>query len=290
MRGGCVMSFSDYVGPINASQAIALGSAIVALFSLLVSTYAVKNARRVQTSGFKASESVKSDTARLVATLRSLMLKGVLYTQQERATRDKASEPHFIDLKAEKNAIQDFLTSSTALAYYGYAARSSESSRIQGKEGDEWRIFFLRLVGLLHICNPYAVAKEAAWIEKMIEPITGKDIEYMSAGLNDISATLTQIMQDRQHDPIFHVLVDLNREDDKKENDLALEFILHLELTGKDDNDLRLFAGVIRDDIDKVKAAAEAGAKVNITIGELLRRYKDEFQEFRMTRPDTGTR
>jgi hypothetical protein len=193
---------------MKASDITALVSAAIAVLALFISIYAAYVTQRVATSGFQSAERVKSDTASLLAALRGIMIKSALYTQTDPKTRDDDQRADFIDIRPEKAAIQSFLNSSTALAYYDFVARKSKAAKEAGKKGEEWRVFFLALATLLHTGNTYGAGLQAAKIEKMFDTVSEEDIEEMSSGLEDLGGSIKRISQDRQNDPLLYVLVD----------------------------------------------------------------------------------
>lgn len=118
---------------LGTSDIIALVSAVVAVVALFVSLYAARVTRRVATSGFQSAERVKSDTANLLAALRGIMIKAALCTQDDPKTRDNKQRADCIDIRPEKAAIQSFLGSSTAIAYYDFAAKRARRRRNRAK-------------------------------------------------------------------------------------------------------------------------------------------------------------
>lgn len=124
---------------------VAVLSAAFSGMALVVSVGAAYLARQVTTGDFQAVEKVKTDTAKLIATLRATILKGVMYTQQERTQRDDPSWAEFISTEAERKAIEEFMLSSTALAYHSLVAKKSKAARDANVQGEEWRVFFLVL-------------------------------------------------------------------------------------------------------------------------------------------------
>jgi hypothetical protein len=261
------------------SDVIAMVAAVVALSALFISIYSAYVTQRVATSGFQSAEHVKSDTANLLAALRGIVIKGVLYTQQDQARRDEPTAPEYIDIRPEKAALQTFLNSSTAIAYYAFVAKKSRQANETGKSGEEWRTFFLLLGQLLSTSNQYSAARQAAHIEKMFDTITNDDIEEMSDGLEDLVGSIKSIMKERQYDPIFNVLVDRPGE---QPFDFA-EFVKYLREQGVKDPDVDLSWSVISSDVDQTKDAVSRGAKVHVTPSEIIARYPEQAKRFRAT-------
>jgi len=173
---------------IEISDVIALVSAVFALLALFVSIYTALVTERVATSGFQSAEMVKSDTASLMAALRGIMVKGALYSQLDKTTRDDSKSSGYVDIAPEKTVIQGFIDSPTALAYYAYAADRSKEAREQGDKPEAWRTFFLSLTDVLRTDNPYSAAKKAGELEKMFDAVSDRDLTEISSNLEDFRA------------------------------------------------------------------------------------------------------
>lgn len=261
---------------MKASDITALVSAAIAVIALFISIYAAYVTQRVGTSGFQSAERVKSDTASLLAAFRGIMIKSALYTQQDPKTRDDDKRSDYIDIRPEKAVIQSFLNSSTAIAYYGFAAKRSKKAQETGKKGEEWRVFFLMLVTLLYTDNTYSAGVQAAKLEKLFDTVSEEDIEEMSSGLEDLVGSIKRIVQDRQNDPLLYVIVDnLGKKDASFEG-----FVEFLRAQGIKDPDVDLFSSAASGDVALAEDALKRGAKLNTTEGEIKTRYKDLWQKF----------
>jgi hypothetical protein len=262
---------------LNASDIIALVSAVLAVLALFIGIYAALVTQRVATSGFQSAEKVKSDTATLLATLRSLMIKAALYSQQDPKTRNDEKRPDYIDIRPEKGVIQSFLISPTAVAYYAFVAQRSKKARDAGTKGEEWRIFFARLVDLSHSDNTYAAGLLAGKIEKMFDTVSDADLEKMSSNLEDIIASIKGMAREREHDTLIHVVVD---EIGKGEPDFE-SFISFLRKQSINDPDVDLFWSAMSGDTKLAQDALKRGAKVSITEGEIKARYQQLWEKFK---------
>ena len=121
---------------ISFSDIVAIVSAGIALLALFIGLYASFVAQRVATSDFQAVELVKSETAQLISVLRSLVMKGVVWSQQDKERRDDPNFESYVDTKPERKLIETFQHSSTALAYYTFVAKKSKEARVSGKKGE----------------------------------------------------------------------------------------------------------------------------------------------------------
>jgi hypothetical protein len=256
---------------------IALISVIVALFALFISLHGTRIARRTTTSGYQSAERVKSDTATLLAALRGIMVKGAIYTQQDPRTRDNRSASDYVDIQPEKAAIQGFIISSTAIAFYAFIAKKSKEANEARRKSEEWRIFFLLLNQLLSTDNQYAAAVLAARIEKMLDRLENSDIEEMSADLEDLSGSIKNILIYRQHDPLLSVFTDRG-----KDAEVDFEaFLTYLKGQGVKDPDVDLFLAASSGDTASMEDALKRGGRLQATEGDIFRRYPGQLKDFR---------
>ena len=261
---------------LSASDIIAIVSAVLAMMALFVGIYAAVVTQRVATSGFQSAERVKSDTANLFAALRGMMLKAAVYSQQDPKTRDDDKRLDYVDIKPEKAVIQNFLNSPTAVAYYAFLANKSKSARAAGEKSEEWRTFFYDLVQLMYEDNTYKAGLSAGRIEKMFDDVSDDDLEMMSSSLEDLVGAIKGIAQERTNDVLITVFVDrTEREFDFK------GFLVFLRDHGVTDPDVDMFWAVMTDNVKLLEDAIKRGAKVNITQGEIMERYKDLLEKFK---------
>ena len=263
---------------ISTSNIISLVSAVIAILALFVGIHSSSIARKVATSDFQASETVKLETAKLISTLRTIMVKGVLYTQQDSSVRDDTKHPNYIDILPEKEAVTEFLHSTTALAFHSYlAVKSAETPE---GEGQEWRLLFIYLVNITTENNQWKVAQIASKIEKLVTQLTSEDISELSSYLDDIPKAINELFSKREHDVLMHVLVDRQNEESENSDNFE-EFLVYLiEEKQINDPDVKLFWSVTNGDRTQAEKALERGAKVHTTSGEIITRYSEYYKEF----------
>lgn len=253
----------------------------VALLALSVSFYSNRLSRKVATSDFRAVELVKSETAEIIAIFRALIMKGVVYSQQEKSKRDDKSFENYIDTKAERNGIEKFMHSSTALAYYTYIAKRSKEARESGKESEKWRAFFLKLTELRYESHPWISAKLAAELECLFEEIREKEIIEIADNLRDLPKAINLLFGEREYDTLMKVMVEPKQE--AVDEDVFVDFVKFLkEVKLIDDPDLDVFWAVFTDNKELIESSHQKGANLNIRSGEIIERYKkfiDEFNE-----------
>ena len=168
-------------------------SAVVASFAIILSALALIATVRVQGSDFRAEEMVTEDVARLLASLRSVLLKLVWLTQQQ----DQSSERFASLLDRERSAIQAFLSSTTAHAFYAFEARKSVSA---GDQPEEWRVFLLYLVEIVSLEMPgeyRVIANRAARAESLLAGLDRAEVSALSADVADLPRAIESFAVNR---------------------------------------------------------------------------------------------
>jgi hypothetical protein len=264
---------------LKASDLIALASAGVAFIALLIGIYAASVTQRVATSGFQSAERVKSDTAILLAALRSFMVKAALYSQQDPKLRNDKNFASYIDVQPERTIIQSFLNSPTAIAYYSFVTRKSKEATEAGRKGEEWRVFFLYIGQLTFDTNVYNAGKAAAKIERMLEKLSNDDLEEMSSSLEDLIGSIKTTIRDRKYDPLLEAFV--GAKSDTDDSEAIQRFISYLRNQRLKDPDVDLLWAAGSGDAVVLKDALKRGAKVDVTTGEIISRYKEKWETFR---------
>lgn len=264
---------------VSFSDVVAIVAAGIALLALFVSLYASFVAQKVATSDFQAVELVKSETAQLISVLRTLVMKGVVYSQQDKEKRDMPDFDSYVDTKAERESIETFMHSSTALAYYTFVAKKSQEAREAKVKGEEWRTFFLQLSELRYTVHPWLAAKSAAKLERLFDGIDEKDISEIANNLDDLPRAIELLFSEREHDVVMHVMI---KPDDSPINENNfIDFVRFLrEIKSIDDPELDVFWSVTSGDIELLKKAQKKGANLTITSGTLINRYKEYISEF----------
>lgn len=264
------------------SDGVAIISAVISLLALFVSFHASFIAQRVATSDFQAVEKVKSDTAQLIAALRALMIKGAVYSQQEPSRRDNPEYERWVDTNPERVALENFMHSSTALAYYSYVAKKSKAARNAGIKSEQWRTFFLQLAELRLESNPWVSAKAAAKLEILFDGIGKKEINEIAGNLTDLPRAISVLFSEREHDVLTHVMVKTDEEPINEDN--FIDFVRFLrESKNIDDPELDLFWAASSGDLELLKSAQAKGVNLNIRSGVLIRRYTRYIPEFKQS-------
>ncbi len=270
------MFIRDIVMKLSFSDIISIISILIAFF---VGLYATFVTRKVATSDFQAVELVKSETAQLIAALRALLMKGVIWSQQDKKRRDDPNFEGFVDTRPERKSIEKFLHSSTALAYYVFVARKSKEAREANKKGEKWRIFFLQLFELIHINHPWNAALFAAKLERFFDGINDDDIYEIAKNLENLPRAIELLIEERKHDPIIQAMFLMTNKTINEEN--FIDFIKFLRKVKKiKDPEVDMFWAAHSGDLDLIKKAKLNGADLNVRSGEIIERYSDYITEF----------
>lgn len=259
---------------LSMSDVIAMVSLLIAIIAVITSFISERTARKLSTSDYESSENVKIDTARLLATLRSIMLKASIYSQKNKDMRDDSSYADYVDLSYEKDVIQEFLTSSTALAYQYFVSKKSKEA---GDNPEIWRTFSLQLASIIHTSNPYVAGNIAGKVELMLSTISEREMEEMTKVIGDLIGAVKFMTEDREGNLIPRVFVESQKETEPTQFPRFLDYLID---NGIDDPDVRLFWGVTSDNIEVVENAIDSSAKLDITAGEIINRYKTQWDEF----------
>jgi hypothetical protein len=141
---GLVVSLGILVNPLgleNIGERAQVSSAVSTLFALTAGIIAIAAAQWFGSSDFKAQEAVKADIARVLASLRSIMVKTAVMTQVDQ------SRETGLDFDAERKILNNFLSSTTAFAFWSWVAERDESTGAGTPEA--WRLFFFTITQLL---------------------------------------------------------------------------------------------------------------------------------------------
>ena len=257
------------------SNRATLSSAISTLFALISGIIAIVVTTWVSSSDYQAGQAVKSDTARLLAGLRSIMLKGVVISQLPKGGATK------LDFQEELDIINKFLSSTTAFAYWSWEGYKSEAAK---GHSEEWRLFFLYLVDLLDSSDDYRhMTARALAIEKMLTGLTEGDIIRISGYLSDLSEAVGKFRESRERSVVIKALDGIYSVDRDQES--VRKMLLYLKDKGIKDPNIDLFLGVMspqedQNSVKQVKEALAAGADPSMTDGQLLAKYREELKDF----------
>jgi len=246
-------------------------SIIAIIISVISAGYSGFLSEKHSSSDYKARELVKSDTARLLATLRSFMHKGAL----SNTTKEK------IDIEPEKEAISKFMNSQTGFAYYSWVDEKSAQAERDGKKGESWRVFFLYLSELANAENPYSASRRAADVELMFDDLTESDVAKIADFNADLIEAISKNSKNREGNLVVKALVESQRERQKENNvNRFVKKLIYLKNIGIDDPNIDMFLATITGEESQLKKALEAGADPHTTDRALLKKYEKELKNY----------
>ncbi len=167
----------ETVEVVLASLALAI-SGLAALCAAQVS-------REVSSSDYTSSKLVKWETAKLLASLRSIATKGThaLLFEED------------VDLTYERQSINEFINSPTAFAYYAWVGLKSD----QAGEGvsEEWRLLFQHLSKMSHSKDPQQCVQLAVEVEALFDSLGEGDLKIILEFNSDLINGIANAKQGR---------------------------------------------------------------------------------------------
>lgn len=270
--------FSDKAPTVSAT--VATLAVVISLCAFFISRSAFRFSKKAASSDFKAVQTVKTDTAQLIAVLQSLILKGAVYSQQDTVKRNQTDYEKFVDNSVERKAVENFLHSTTALAYHRLVI---EKSKFAKEKEEEWRLFFLLLTELCTTKNPWEAGISATKIRIMFEKLKDKDIADIANNLDDLPKAIGFVNQSNKENPIVQAMIQIVNEKQESpiNKDNFMDFLRFLREEKKiNDPDLDLFWSLLTNDQELGKFAIEQGANLALTDNALINRYKSYISEF----------
>jgi hypothetical protein len=244
-------------------------------FALLLSIMAIIVSACVSSSDFRAEEDVKAHTARLLATLRSMMAKGAVLSQMP------PGAPLPLGFTHERTFLSDFLTSTTGFAYWSWAGNKSQAAK---DKPEEWRVFFLNLINILGAedANFRSMMRGAIVLETMVTGLSKDDIRKIASYVADLSSAVSGFQDSQKKDVLISAVFEIyGKSDPQAEQETVRRKLLYLKKREIQDPDIDLFLGVVGHDVNLVKAALDAGADRSVTGQGILARYSNELRDYR---------
>jgi hypothetical protein len=191
----------------NRAQVVA---SVFSAFAVILSIVAIVITARVSSSDFRAEEDVKASTARLLATMRSIILKTA------HLSTTSAGDPVELEFTDERNIISDFLTSTTAFAYWSWVGNKSEAAK---NKPEEWRIFFLRLVYILAAEDTQyrLMTRHAIVLETLLAGLSKRDIRQIASYVSDLSSAVGGFRDSAKKDGLISAMIKVYGPQDKQE-------------------------------------------------------------------------
>ena len=244
-------------------------ASLALVVSVAAALYAAKVSRKVSSSDYASSERVKSETAKLLASLRSIVTKCI----------DALIHKEDVNLTWEQQSINEFVNSPTAFAYYAWAGLKSQRA---GKGvSEKWRLLFTHVSKLSHSKDPRQCVQLAVELEAMFDSLGEGDLEIIVGFNSDLIHGIANAKEGRAGDPMLVGVHKILREDEDDEDDeLVMQKLAFLKDLAVDDADVDLTLAVYRQDLDGVAAALDRGANVNVSIPGMLDRFEAQLAGF----------
>ncbi len=238
--------------------------------SVVAALYAAQVSREVSSSDYASSELVKLETAKLLASLRSIATKGT-----------QAWSGEDVDLTYERQSINEFINSPTAFAYYAWVGlKSDQASKCVS---EEWRLLFQHLSEMSYSKDPQQYVWLAVKVEALFDSLGEGDLKIIVEFNSDLINGIANAKQGRAGAPILDGLHGMQQERKAQEDEdhkLAMPRLACLKDLGVVDPDVDLHLSMLKQDINGIKVALKRGAKVNSSIPEVLVRYEAQLANF----------
>lgn len=225
-------------------------SGLAVIVSCVSAYFTNRMNKKVNKKDFEIAENLKYELTHLLATLRSLKAKAVL-------------SPHLpkkIGLSQELTVLSE-LRMSPGFLLCLHALDDDE---------DKWKLQFLTMY-LSAIGEELKVSEiidKSEQIERLLQKIDSKKIKKVN-----IFELLKEFSNMKEIAPAYKELQVKENEEDV----LFKTFINNLVESGNTDPDVMLWHAVLTNDKDKLSKAADAGAKLNVTDKEMIKRYQTEY-------------
>jgi hypothetical protein len=254
------------------SNRATVSAAISTSFALVAGIIAIIVTTMVSSSDYKAEQAVKEDTARLLASLRSIMTKGAILGQKP------SNAMKSLNFLRELEVVNDFLSSTTAFAYMIWEGHKSESANDQP---EEWHLFFIYLVDILDSGDDYReMMTRALAIEKLLTSLCKGDIRSISKSLSDLETAISDY--NVSHNSVLVTAV-MEGYGQSMDPEMTYRKFVHLKNKGVKDRNIDMFLAVLHPDINALQAALETGADPSMTDTQLFEKYRDELNDFHPT-------
>jgi hypothetical protein len=256
------------------SNRATVSSAVSTTFALISGVIAILVTARVSSTDYQAEQNVKADTAKLLASLRSIMLKGALFSQKAAKTN---AAPDFTN---ELKSINEFLSSTTAFAFWSW---EGYKSALAEERPESWRLFFMYLAELLDSKDNFRnMISRAVEIETLLTSLTKKDIRRISQYTSDLAKAVGKFQESRTNSLLINAVASVYEK--RGDANATLQMFLHLKKKGVEDPNIDMFIAVMSpedpENTKKLQAALEAGADPSVTDSELIQKYQTQLKDF----------
>jgi hypothetical protein len=251
---------------------LAVSALVIAVLSAIGT---VRATYQVARSGFRASESVLSDLATLLAALRSIATKGAIVMGEGRTTP--------IPIETELDTVRSFVTSTSGLALSLHAGEVGSEGASEDTRAGAWRILRFHLTNLAAMqiastSDNQVAARLALDIERTVGTLDEQAIKRVRQQIKNLPRVLTSLEDSRKQDILLAALDHVVSAQPQADNhQKAYGRLRALKESGVRDPDVDMFLAVEGGDdrIAELQDALDRGADVNVALNEVLSRYKD---------------
>lgn len=221
-------------------------------------------AERLSSSDHHAAEQVKSDTAKLIASLKSIADKLAL-----------ESQGLTVEFSEEQNTLSEFINSATGFAYRAWIRDQQDDPRYP----ETWKNFFLYMAEL---SNPHSNPSIYATIDVLhsLQELTDTNLETIHEYNTKLVEAIASMPVDGHH---VHGALYLIWKEQKDQDRTALEQLKCLREHGVTDPNIDMHVALDQDDVTLLKKALENGADLSVRKLETLSLYEGELRKFGCT-------
>lgn len=273
------VSVAVFVAPFTFTEEwswrASVGSSISTAIAIILGAIALLITAQVESSDYKSQQEVKTDLAKLLATLSSAQVRAGI--KMAPGTREKTN------LAVEKAGLLSFMQSTTGFAFYGFAAHKSEKS---AKAPQEWRLFHLYMSEMIDTDDVGLFLNRAIRIQNLLTSMKKADLKQLANAVQDIAKSVASFDYVVENNVLLKAMRSIYGVDPKSapapedENKRFIAALNFLKSKGVADPDVDLFLAVDANDTTALQAAIDAGGNVNVTTGALLARYEAELKDF----------
>jgi hypothetical protein len=272
---GSAFFFAPFDVGTNASDRGTVAAAIVSAFALIVSAIALLVTVRVQGSDHQAEERVRVELAILMSSVRSMLTKSAWEFADVKDSNHLAPR-----LDGERKSIDDFLSSTSAVALWAWIGKRSQAAG----EGvsEEWRIFFKYLLDLLKEDAAIGmVVARSLGVERLLTSLSKRDIRLISSYVSDLASAGENFRLSREHDPFLAAALSLLAPPEDPAQQLRQ--LQYLKESGIDDPEVDLWLALLESGPtmnEEVEQAVGRGADPSKTANAVLAKHASALADF----------
>ncbi|MET0545276.1 MAG: hypothetical protein ABWZ40_03105 [Caulobacterales bacterium] len=277
-----LVSVAVYVVPFTFTEEwswrASVGSSISTAIAIILGAIALLITAQVESSDYKSQQEVKSDLAKLLATLSSAQVRAGIKLQAD--ARSKTN------LSVEKASLLAFMNSVTGFAFYGFAARKSQKS---AGSPQEWRLFHMYLSEMIDTDDVGLFLNRAIRVQNLLTNLKNADLRLLSNAVQDLTRSVANFDNVIENNVLLKAMRGVYGGDAPEQRAPTgggpepsfFDSLRLLKQSGIEDPDIEMFLAVDANDTEALKAALDRGGNPNITDSALLARYAEQLTALR---------